>query len=80
MTVNPGFGGQVLIPECLGKVKKLAKMRENSGLSFKISVDGGINESNAEQVRQAGADVLVMGSAFFKSPDKKGLVERLQTE
>jgi ribulose-phosphate 3-epimerase len=78
MTVNPGFGGQVLIPECLEKVKKLAKMRESLGLSFKISVDGGINETNAEQVRQAGADVLVMGSAFFKSPDKKALVEKLE--
>jgi ribulose-phosphate 3-epimerase len=79
MTVNPGFGGQVLIPECLGKVKKLAEMREKAGLDFKISVDGGINESNAEQVRQAGADILVMGSAFFKSPDKKALVEKLET-
>jgi ribulose-phosphate 3-epimerase len=78
MTVNPGFGGQVLIPECLEKVKKLVKMRENAGLDFKISVDGGINETNAEEVKQAGADVLVMGSAFFGNSDKKGLVQRLQ--
>jgi len=78
MTVNPGFGGQILIPECLGKVKKLAKMREDSGLGFRISVDGGINEQTAEKAKEAGADVLVMGSAFFKQTDKKGLVTRLQ--
>ena len=78
MTVNPGFGGQQLIPECLEKVKKLVKMRDSSGLNFKISVDGGINETTAEQAKKAGADVLVVGSAFFKSTDKSGLVERLR--
>jgi len=78
MTVNPGFGGQELIPECLEKVKKLAKMREEAGLEFRISVDGGINETTATQAKKAGADVLVIGSAFFKSPDKRGLVDRLQ--
>ena len=78
MTVNPGFGGQQLIPECLEKVKKLAKMRDSSGLNFRISVDGGINETTAEKAREAGADVLVIGSAFFKNSDKRGLVERLR--
>jgi len=78
MTVNPGFGGQELIPECLDKVQKLVKIRENSGLDFKISVDGGINEKTAEKAKKAGADVLVIGSAFFSSTDKRGLVERLR--
>jgi len=78
MTVNPGFGGQKLIPECLEKVKKLVKIRENSGYNFNISVDGGINESTAESAKQAGADILVIGSAFFKNSDKSGLVSRLQ--
>ena len=78
MTVNPGFGGQKLIPECLEKVKKLVKIRENSGYGFEISVDGGVNESTAESVKKAGADILVIGSAFFKNSDKKGLVNRLQ--
>jgi len=78
MTVNPGFGGQKLIPECLEKVKKLVKFRENSGLDFKISTDGGINESTADSVKEAGADILVIGSAFFKNTDKNGLVNRLQ--
>ena len=78
MTVNPGFGGQTLIPECLEKVRKLAKMRENSGLNFRISVDGGINEKTAAEAKKDGADTLVMGSAFFGSSDKSGLVSRLQ--
>jgi ribulose-phosphate 3-epimerase len=76
MTVNPGFGGQKLIPECLEKVKKLAKIRAESGLDFKISVDGGINETTAQSAKKAGTDVLVTGTAFFESTDKKALVER----
>ena len=78
MTVNPGFGGQKLIPECIEKARKLAKMREDAGLDFRISVDGGINETTAGQAKKAGADVLVIGSAFFKNSDKRGLVNRLQ--
>jgi ribulose-phosphate 3-epimerase len=78
MTVNPGFGGQALIPECLEKVEKLAKTRDKTGLNFRISVDGGINEQTAEKAVKAGADTLVIGSAFFRNSDKKSLVERLQ--
>jgi ribulose-phosphate 3-epimerase len=78
MTVNPGFGGQVLIPECLEKVEKLAKIREKAGLGFRISVDGGINEQTAETAKKAGADTLVIGSAFFAHPHKSSLIERLE--
>jgi len=78
MTVNPGFGGQELIPECLKKVKKLAKIREEGGYKFRISVDGGINEKTAKNAIEAGADTLVMGSAFFSNTDKKSLIEKLQ--
>jgi ribulose-phosphate 3-epimerase len=78
MTVNPGFAGQELIPECLEKVEKIAKMRKDAGLDFKISVDGGINEETADKAKKAGADVLVIGSAFFKSSDKQGLVNHLR--
>ncbi|MCL2808727.1 MAG: ribulose-phosphate 3-epimerase [Treponema sp.] len=78
MTVNPGFGGQVIIPECLEKVEKLKKIRDNAGLDFRISVDGGINEQTAEQAKNAGADTLVIGSAFFSSLDKKSLITKLQ--
>ncbi|MDR0504079.1 MAG: ribulose-phosphate 3-epimerase [Treponema sp.] len=78
MTVNPGFGGQKLIPECLNKVNKLAKMREEAELDFLISVDGGINEITAPEAKKAGTDILVIGSSFFKSGDKSGLVKQLQ--
>jgi len=78
MTVNPGFGGQDLIPDCLEKVKKLAKIREEAALNFKISVDGGINEKTAEAAKKAGADILVIGSAFFAAADKRAFVERLR--
>ena len=77
MTVNPGFGGQSLINECLEKVKKLAAMRQEAGLNFHISVDGGINEITAEKAKEAGANALVIGSAFFESPDKRGFVNKL---
>jgi ribulose-phosphate 3-epimerase len=78
MTVNPGFGGQKLIPECLEKVKKLVKMREETCLEFLISVDGGIDETTAMEAKKAGSDVLVMGTAFFTSCDKPGLISRLE--
>ena len=77
MTVNPGFGGQKLIPECLEKVSKLARMRESSGFDFRISVDGGINGETAKKAKEAGADTLVIGSAFFSAADKRAFVTRL---
>jgi len=78
MSVNPGFGGQKLIPESYDKIKQLFDIRKNKGLDFLISVDGGINESTGITAINAGADVLVMGTDFFSSNDKKGLVERLE--
>jgi len=78
MTVNPGFGGQALIPECLEKIKKLSKMRSDAGLNFRISVDGGINEQTAHDAIKAGADTLVIGSAFFNSGDKKAMISKLE--
>jgi len=78
MTVNPGFGGQNLIPECLEKAGKLNESRKKRGLDFLISVDGGINETTGVKARDAGCDVLVLGSAFFANSDKKSLVKNLQ--
>ncbi|GHU48880.1 ribulose-phosphate 3-epimerase [Spirochaetia bacterium] len=74
MTVNPGFGGQVLIPACLDKVHTLATARRRRGLDFLISVDGGINEHTVKEAKQAGADVLVSGSSFFTAADKKAFI------
>ena len=65
MTVNPGFGGQKLIPYCLDKVSQLRKIIEERGLEIDIEVDGGIKASNAKEVAESGANVLVGGSAVF---------------
>ena len=65
MTVNPGWGGQKLIPSCVDKVAALKKIREEKGFSYLISVDGGVNQNTAEKVLQAGTDIVVSGSAFF---------------
>ncbi len=65
MSVNPGFGGQSFIPYTLDKISELKKFREENGLDFKISVDGGVNEKNFAEIADAGADILVSGSSFF---------------
>ena len=78
MTVNPGFGGQELIPQCLEKVRDLAKKRKKLGLGYLLSVDGGIHRKTAAAATAAGADVLVAGSAFFSTPGKAALVRQLR--
>jgi ribulose-phosphate 3-epimerase len=78
MTVDPGFGGQELIPTCLEKIRTLARLREERGLMFLISADGGVNEDTAALFREAGVDALVTGSAFFKARDKATLVKCLK--
>lgn len=65
MTVNPGFGGQKLIPSCVKKITELLEFRKQLGLNFMISVDGGVNAETIGSVADAGADVIVSGSAFF---------------
>lgn len=74
MLVNPGFGGQSLIPSCLGKVARLAQIRKQKQLSFLISVDGGVNEKTIDSVVRAGADVIVSGSAFFNGRMKASML------
>lgn len=67
MSVNPGFGGQSFIENTYEKVKQLAHLREVSGTSFLIEIDGGLSTANARKLLDAGADVLVAGSFVFKS-------------
>lgn len=69
MSVNPGFGGQKFIPSALSKIERLAKIREERGLKFKIEVDGGVTLNNAAQIANVGADILVAGSAVFGADD-----------
>lgn len=77
MSVNPGFGGQDFIPGSLEKIRSLRNMIAGAGLSVPIEVDGGIKPGNARDVVEAGAEILVMGSAFFNSADYKDTVKRL---
>lgn len=65
MTVNPGWGGQKIIPSCVEKVAELKKYREEHGLNYRISVDGGINNDTLKSVIDAGTDIVVSGSCFF---------------
>ncbi|TAL26483.1 MAG: ribulose-phosphate 3-epimerase [Nitrospirae bacterium] len=79
MSVNPGFGGQSFIPQTMDKIKMLKEMIRERGLSTLIEVDGGVKPDNAKQVAVAGADMLVMGSAFFSSKDYKSLTKNLRS-
>lgn len=79
MSVNPGFGGQKFIPEVLNKVKELRKMIDDKGLSVEIEVDGGVNKDNIKSLVEAGADVLVAGSAIFAQPDIDKAVRDLRS-
>lgn len=67
MTVNPGFGGQKLIPSCLEKVQTLDGIRKEKNYSYLMSVDGGINLETGSEARASGADILITGSTFFSS-------------
>ena len=65
MTVNPGWGGQKLIPSCVEKVAELKKIRTEMNYNYLISVDGGVNNDTLASVLDAGTDIVVSGSAFF---------------
>ena len=79
MSVYPGYGGQKFIPEVLPKIRAARAYAENIGRpDMDIEIDGGVTEENAEEIRAAGANVLVAGSAVFKSPDMAATIARLK--
>lgn len=78
MTVEPGYGGQSLIPETLLKVKELREEVERRGLCVDIQVDGGITPENAGLATENGANVLVAGSSVFKANDRRAAIEALR--
>ena len=78
MSVNPGFGGQSFIPNSIQKIANLRKMIDERNLSTLIEVDGGISQTTIEAISLAGADVLVAGSAIFKSTDYKKTIASLR--
>jgi ribulose-phosphate 3-epimerase len=78
MSVNPGFGGQKLIPYVLEKVRKLDSMRRNKRLALPIEIDGGVHRENLAEVVRAGCDWIVTGSAVFHSGDPEATVREMR--
>jgi ribulose-phosphate 3-epimerase len=78
MSVNPGFGGQKLIPYVLDKVRKLSAMRHDRRLTFPIEIDGGVHLENLADVVRAGCDWVVTGSAIFHSADPEATVREMR--
>ena len=77
MSVNPGFGGQKFIPASLHKIARLAALRTERNLSFRIEVDGGVALDTVQQVVRSGAEVLVAGNAVFGSGDPKSNAQKM---
>jgi ribulose-phosphate 3-epimerase len=77
MSVNPGFGGQKFIPASLNKIARLAALRAERNLSFRIEVDGGVALDTVQQVVRFGAEVLVAGNAVFGSGDPKSNAQKM---
>ncbi len=79
MSVNPGFGGQHFIESTYQRIAKLDAMRREINPDLFIEVDGGVDTGNASQLVEAGADILVAGSAVFKSGDPEQTIRKLKT-
>jgi ribulose-phosphate 3-epimerase len=77
MSVNPGFGGQKFIPSTLHKLRRLAEIRSQQGLNFRIEVDGGISLDTVADVVRAGAEILVAGNAVFGGGDPRKSAQAL---
>jgi ribulose-phosphate 3-epimerase len=78
MTVNPGFGGQKLIPQVVNKLRQLRKMVNTASLPCKLEVDGGVNWENATTLVEAGADILVAGTLIYKDLEPENAVFKLR--
>jgi ribulose-phosphate 3-epimerase len=80
MSVNPGFGGQAFIPFVLKKIEELARRRQRLDPRPEIEVDGGIKIENCRAVAQAGATILVAGSAIFGAPDPRAAIVKMREQ
>ncbi|MBQ5437156.1 MAG: ribulose-phosphate 3-epimerase [Firmicutes bacterium] len=78
MSVNPGFGGQKFIPSAMDKIRLLDRIRREKDLHFVIEIDGGVNLKNAADIKAAGCDILVAGSAVFGADDIPARVREFQ--
>jgi ribulose-phosphate 3-epimerase len=78
MSVNPGFGGQKLIPYVLRKARQLDGMRREKKLALPIEIDGGVNRQNLADVVRSGCEWIVTGSAIFHTPDPEATVREMR--
>ncbi|SDY74103.1 ribulose-phosphate 3-epimerase [Evansella caseinilytica] len=78
MTVNPGFGGQAFIPAVLPKITRVRELVSETGREIDVEVDGGVNPVTAKQCIEAGANVLVAGSAIYNSPDRGNAIASIR--
>jgi ribulose-phosphate 3-epimerase len=78
MSVSPGFGGQQFIPSSLGKIQRARRLLDHSHSQAALEVDGGVKVDNAAQILEAGADILVAGSAIFTSQDYRSTITALR--
>jgi len=78
MSVEPGFGGQKFMPEAIGKISDLNRIRVEQGLNYLIEVDGGINDETIQQVSAVGADIAVVGSYLFNQKNRKKEIKELK--
>jgi ribulose-phosphate 3-epimerase len=77
MSVNPGFGGQKFVPTSMDKLRRLRRMIDDRGLKTRIEIDGGVDEENVAKVVEAGAEILVAGSAIYGKNDPTAAVREL---
>ena len=80
MSVNPGFGGQSFIPSALTKLREVRKRIDESGRNIRLEIDGGVKVDNIGEIKAAGADTFVAGSAIFNQPDYKKVIDEMRAE
>jgi ribulose-phosphate 3-epimerase len=80
MSVNPGFGGQSFLPSSLPKLREVRKRIDKSGFNIRLEIDGGVNTANIREIKAAGADTFVAGSAIFGKPDYKAVIAEMRAE
>lgn len=80
MSVNPGFGGQSFIPSALDKLREVRKRIDESGYDIRLEIDGGVKVDNIGEIKAAGADTFVAGSAIFGKPDYKQVIDDMRAE
>ncbi|BCG65448.1 MAG: ribulose-phosphate 3-epimerase [Methyloprofundus sp.] len=80
MSVNPGFGGQSFIPATLDKLREARKRIDDSGFDIRLEIDGGVKVDNIRDIKAAGADMFVAGSAIFNQPDYKKVIDEMRVE